>query len=111
VNDLERHLRYTLVAYVGSSRPSVSCQEVAEALVRRARIPHDAFSVHVYHPKDFLVVFASAEFRDRVAALSSLPHGHFTLFFRRWSQLAQAQRVTAPSSVHLVIEGIPAHTW
>jgi hypothetical protein len=106
VADLERRLRFSLVAYVGGSHPAVSCNEVKEALVWRARIPHDAFSVHKYKPEDFLVVFDSAEFRDRVAALPSIPHKHFTLFFRRWTRLAQAQKVTAGSLVHLAIEGI-----
>jgi hypothetical protein len=52
-------------------------------------------------------VFDSAEFRDRVAALLSLPHKHFTLFFRQWTRLAPAQKVTAGSLVHLAVEGIP----
>jgi hypothetical protein len=84
---------------------------VREVLVRRARIPHDAFSVHKYKPEDFLVMFDSAELRDRAAALPSLPHKHFTPFFRRWTRLAQAQKVSAGSLVHLAIEGIPPHTW
>jgi hypothetical protein len=111
VIDLERRLRFSMVAYVGGSRPAVSCQQVAEALIQRAQIPHDAFSVHSYRPEDFLIVFATAELRDRVAALPSLPHRHFTLFFRWWSRLAQARRIMAESRVHLVIEGVPPHTW
>jgi hypothetical protein len=50
-------------------------------MVRHARIPHDAFSVHKYKLEDFLIVFMTAKFRDRAAALPSLPHKHFTLFF------------------------------
>jgi hypothetical protein len=50
VIDLERRLRFSMVAYVGGSRPAVSCQLVAEALIQRAQIPHDAFSVHSYRP-------------------------------------------------------------
>jgi hypothetical protein len=36
VNDLERRLRFMLVASVGQNRPGVSCRQVEEALVRRA---------------------------------------------------------------------------
>jgi hypothetical protein len=64
VIDLERRLRFSMVAYIGGSRPAVSCQQVAEALIQRALIPHDAFSVHSYQPEDFLIVFATAELRD-----------------------------------------------
>jgi hypothetical protein len=74
-------MRFTLVAYMGGSRPMVYSQEVAEAMVRHARIPHDAFSVHKYKLEDFLIVFTTAEFRDRAAVLPSLSHKHFTLFF------------------------------
>jgi hypothetical protein len=109
--DLEHRLRYALVVYVGGSRPAVSCQQVADALVSRVHISREEFSVHRYLPEDFLVVFASAEARDSVAALPSVAHGHFSLFFRRWNRLAQAQRVAAQSKVHLFIEGIPPHAW
>jgi hypothetical protein len=84
---------------------------VDEALVRRANIPYDAFSVHKYMPEDFLLVFGTAELRDRVAALPSLACGQSALFFRRWTRLAQVQRVTAGSRVHIAIEGILPHTW
>jgi hypothetical protein len=89
----------------------VSCQKVEDALVRRAGIPRDAFSVHSYMPEDFLVVFASEQFRDQVASRPSLLTENFSLFFRRWTRLATAQRVVAQSKVHLAIEGIPPHAW
>jgi hypothetical protein len=95
INDLEHRLRFASVAYVGGSRPAVSCQQVADALVSRAHIPREAFSVHRYMPEDFLVVFASAKARDRVVALPSIAHGHFALFFLRWNRLAQDQEVAA----------------
>jgi uncharacterized membrane protein YgcG len=111
VDDLERRLQFALVAYVGGSRPAVSCQQVADALAQRVGIPREAFSVHKYHPEDFLIVFASGELRDRVTARPSLPYGHFTLFFRRWTRLAAARCVKAPVKVRLAIEGIPPHAW
>jgi hypothetical protein len=50
VNDLEHRLRFAMVAYVGGSRPAVSCQLVADALVSRVHIPREAFSMHRYLP-------------------------------------------------------------
>jgi hypothetical protein len=84
---------------------------VADALVSHVHISREAFSVHRYLPEDFLVVFASTEVKDRVAALPSVVHVHFSLFFRHWNRLAQAQKVAAQSKVHLFIEGIPSHAW
>jgi hypothetical protein len=74
-------------------------------------IPGNAFTVHKFLPEDFLIVFATEQFRDRVATLPSLVYGHFSLFFCRWTRLAQARRVPAASRVHLGIEGIPPHAW
>jgi hypothetical protein len=107
IDDLERRLRFAMVAYVGGSRPMVSCHQVAEVLVRRAGIPRDAFSIHSYKPEDFLVVFSSEELWDRIASRPSLADRNFTLFFRRWTRLAAAQRVVVQSKVHLAIEGTP----
>jgi hypothetical protein len=73
--------------------------------VQRAGIPREGFSVHSFQPEGFLVVFASAAFQDQVATRPSLPFRHFTLFFRRWTRLASAQRVLVESKVHLAIRG------
>jgi hypothetical protein len=100
-----------MVAYIGGSRPAVSCEQVADALVRRGGIPREAFFVHSFKPEDFLVVFAMEEFRSRIASRPSLVAEQFTLFFRHWTRLASAERVVAQSKVHLTIEGIPPHTW
>jgi uncharacterized membrane protein YgcG len=111
VEDLERRLRFSMVAYVRGGSPQVSCQQVADAIAGALDISFDRFSVHSFKPEDFLVVFALGEHMDRVAALPFLPVGDCSLFFRRWNRLAQAERVVAESRVHLAIEGIPPHAW
>ncbi|KAK1570078.1 hypothetical protein QYE76_056718 [Lolium multiflorum] len=58
--DLERRLRFAMVASVGGRRPAVSAEQVAAALRWRG-IPATAFSVHAHAPEDFLVVLESAE--------------------------------------------------
>jgi hypothetical protein len=87
MNDLEQRLRLAMVAYVRGSRPAVSVGQVQAAL-ESIGVPANAVSIHSYAPEDFLVVFATAEFRNRVAALPSIHHGGFSLFFRKWTRLA-----------------------
>jgi hypothetical protein len=110
MNDLEQRLRFAMVAYVGGCRPVVSLSQVQAALAS-VGVPESAVSVHSYAPEDFLVVFASAEFRNKVASLPCINHGGFSLFFRTWTRLAQARRVAMRKRVHLVIEGVPPHAW
>ncbi|KAK1631781.1 hypothetical protein QYE76_006096 [Lolium multiflorum] len=111
MDEMERQLQCSLVVYVGGSRPAVSCDQVADALVHGANIPWGAFTVHKFKPYDFIIVFASPEFKARVAAWASLPFAFFTLFFRQWTRLAQANRVVMCSKVVLEVEGIPPHVW
>ncbi|KAM0907365.1 hypothetical protein ACQ4PT_016157 [Festuca glaucescens] len=111
MDDLERRLQCSLVAYVGGSRPAVSCDQVAEALVQRVGVPRAAFTVHRFRPEDFLVVFTAPEVMERVSARQSVPYAFFTLYFWRWTRQALAQRVIMRTKVHLAIEGIPAHAW
>ncbi|SPT16967.1 unnamed protein product [Triticum aestivum] len=56
MEDLEQRLRLAVVAYVGGTRPPVSCREAAEGVSTALRIPLHRFSVHKFHPEDFLVV-------------------------------------------------------
>ncbi|KAK1695761.1 hypothetical protein QYE76_012458 [Lolium multiflorum] len=66
--DLERRLRFAMVASVGGRRPAVSAEQVSAALRWRG-MPAAAFSVHTHAPDDFLIVFESVELRRHVAAL------------------------------------------
>ena len=50
MEDLEQRMRLAVVAYVGGTRPAVSCQEAAEALSVELRIPRHRFSVHKFYP-------------------------------------------------------------
>jgi hypothetical protein len=107
--DLERRLRHAMVAYVGGSRPEMTCDQVSMAIAARMRVSVNQFSVHRYLPEDFLVVFAIAELRNRVAVLPYLEHGGFSLYFRQWTRQAQATRVVMRTWVYLVLEGVPPH--
>jgi hypothetical protein len=100
-----------MVACVAGGRPGVSCAQVQEALVRNVGLPTEGFSVHPFRPEDFLVVFASAELRDRVRARPSVVHAGTTLIFRKWTRQAQASFKTWRAKVDLVIEGVPPHAF
>jgi hypothetical protein len=68
-------------------------------------------SVHSYAPGDFLVVFASEELRNHVAALPPVLVAGAPLVFRPCNRQSQAALVTIGSRVSLVLEGITSHTW
>jgi hypothetical protein len=74
-------------------------------------IPSERFSVHLYQPEDFLIVFATAEFKNRVMTKPAVESQGFTLFFKPWTRFAQASRVNMRSHVQLVLEGVPVHAW
>ncbi|KAE8802867.1 hypothetical protein D1007_21405 [Hordeum vulgare] len=82
MDDLEQRLRLAVVAYVGGTRPGVSCREVAEAISVVLEILRHRFSVHKFQPEDFLVVFDAADLCNIALAAGSIKHGHFKLFVR-----------------------------
>ena len=108
---MERRLQSAVVAYIGGPRPAVSCVQAAEAISEKLRIPRHRFSVHKFHPEDFLVVFATPELRNTVLAQDSVEHEFFKLFFRPWLMQAQATSRLMRTQVDVMIEGIPAHAW
>lgn len=88
--DLERQLCFAMVAYVGGARRRLSPQRVHEILARRLDISADQVLVHPYRPKDFLVVFTSAELRNRVAACPAVEFQGDRLFFKPWNRQSKA---------------------
>jgi hypothetical protein len=77
IQDLERRLRFAMVACVGGGRSRVSCAQVQEALVQIVGLPKDGVSVHPYMPEDFLVVFASGGAAGQnLGSLFRRPRGH-----------------------------------
>ncbi|KAK1653228.1 hypothetical protein QYE76_071033 [Lolium multiflorum] len=110
MGDLERRLRFAMVASVGGRRPAVSSEQVAVALRWRG-VPAAVFSVHAHAPEDFLIVLESAELRRHVATLPSVLVAGAPLVLRPWNRQAQAKQVPLKSKVFLVLEGIPPHAW
>jgi hypothetical protein len=61
MQDLEQRLQFAMVAYVGGGRQLVSYDLVHDMLVHRLGLLREGFSVHLYCPEDFLIVFSTVE--------------------------------------------------
>ena len=72
MDDLERRLQLAVVMYVGGARPLVSCEDAAEAIAVQLGIPRFRFSVHKFHPEDFLVVFTQPAHHDNAVRRGTL---------------------------------------
>ena len=100
-----------MVAYMGGARRRLAPQRVLEVLAGKLDITEDQVSVHQYRPKDFLVVFASAAIRNRVAACPEVEFQGDRLLFRPWNRQSQAVHSIFGFKVWIVMEGIPSHAW
>ena len=87
----------------------MSCLDAAEAIAKELSIPRHCFLVHKYQPEDFLVVFSSAIWRNRILSAGSVYPGPFKLFVRPWLRQAQAVSRMMRTQVDLMIEGVPSH--
>ncbi|XBJ10864.1 hypothetical protein VPH35_015647 [Triticum aestivum] len=97
--------------YVGGARPPVSCEDAAEAIAAQLNIPRFRFSVHKFHPEDFLVVFAAHQLRNMALAVPSIEHQGVKLFIKPWLRQAQATSRLMRVQVDIMIEGVPSHAW
>lgn len=111
MDGMESRLRLAVVDCVRGARPHVSCTQAADAILTRLDIPRHAFSVHKFHPEDFLMVLSTPEFRNRVLSSPDLEGAGFKLFFKPWLRQAQANSRLMRVMVDLMIEGIPPHAW
>ncbi|SPT16587.1 unnamed protein product [Triticum aestivum] len=111
MEDLERRLQLAVVVYVGGARPPVSCEEATVMLAAQLDIPRHRFSVHKFFPEDFLVAFASHEFRNKALAQPVVLHQGVQLHIKPWLRRAQATARCMRVQADILIEGVPSHTW
>ncbi|KAI4977901.1 hypothetical protein ZWY2020_014455 [Hordeum vulgare] len=111
MEDLERRLQLAVVMYVGGVQPSMSCDDAVVAISRPLDSTRHRFSVHKYHPEDFLVVFAAHEFTNKALGVSCVEHDGFKLFIKPWLREAQAKSRIMRTQVDIMIEGVPPHAW
>ncbi|KAE8790829.1 hypothetical protein D1007_34823 [Hordeum vulgare] len=79
------------------------CSQVMDDMEARLRLAAVAY--------DFLIVFATPEFRNSATGASSVVHQGFKLFFRPWIRQAQAIARVMRVLVDIMIEGISSHAW
>uniref|UniRef100_A0A8I6XEH4 Uncharacterized protein n=1 Tax=Hordeum vulgare subsp. vulgare TaxID=112509 RepID=A0A8I6XEH4_HORVV len=72
-----------MVASITGMRPAVSADKVSELLHTSLALRPGDFSVHLHHPEDFLIVFASREIKDRLAGDHFISGPGFSLSLRR----------------------------
>ncbi|KAI4997878.1 hypothetical protein ZWY2020_053220 [Hordeum vulgare] len=111
LDDLERRLQLAVVAYVGGTRPPVSCEDATVMLAAQLDIPRYRFSVQKYFPEDFLVVFASHESRNRAPTRQVVVHQGIQLHIKPWPRQAQATARSMHVQADILIEGVPSHAW
>jgi hypothetical protein len=94
VEDAERALRWSLVAYVSGTRRAVSAESASAAVLARFPELEGHFIVHRFWPAEFLFVFDSRARKDVVAGASPVDGRSFALRFSPWNRLSQATRRT-----------------
>jgi hypothetical protein len=107
VDDSERALRWSLVAYVTGSRRSISNEAAADMLLERFPELQGHVSVHRFWPADFLLVFDSRARRDMVVEESPVDGRGFALRCSPWNRQLQATRHNFRYRAHMEITGIP----
>ena len=81
------------------------------AIAAQLGIPRFRFSVHKFHPEDFLVVFAAHQFRNLALAVPSIEHLGVKFFIKPWLRQAQATSRLMRVQVDIMIEGVPSQAW
>ncbi|KAG2569883.1 hypothetical protein PVAP13_7NG446101 [Panicum virgatum] len=100
-----------LTAIVVGTRPSFSPSAVHRFIVENYHVPADGFTIHRFHPEDFLLVFKEVVVLERVLHAPPLPVADMVLRFRRWRRLASADAESMKFRVLLEMRGIPSHVW
>jgi hypothetical protein len=104
-------LRRAMVATITSTRPAVTADAVSHLLCATFDLHPDEFSVHLHHPEDFLIIFASQHNRNRVSGDHFLSTTGFSLNLRPWCKLAHAGCDRLDQRVEVQLRGIPAQAW
>jgi len=57
IEEAKGFLRRAVVATITGTRPEVAVNAVSDALCALFNLVPDAFSIHLYHPEDFIIIF------------------------------------------------------
>jgi hypothetical protein len=99
------------MATITGTKPAVSVEDVADALYALFQLKEGDFSVHLHHPEDFLIIFATKQLKDHVNGDHFICRPTFVLSLRPWCKLAHANAGRFEHRVELELRGIPADAW
>jgi hypothetical protein len=111
MDEAEQVLRRAMVASVTGTRPAVSAAQVAHVLHASFNLRPGDFTVHLHHPEDFLIIFATQELKEWLSGDHFIGDTSFSLIVRPWCKLAHAGSARLEHRVELQLSGIPAQAW
>jgi hypothetical protein len=108
----EAELRRMLLVYAGGAHPTVQPQRVVELVARTFNMDQAAMTIATSAPEDFLLFLPSGASVNRVFNRGEPLHGPaFSLFFKRWTRLVQAEAAALSVQVDVKLQGVPAYAW
>ncbi|KAF8670485.1 hypothetical protein HU200_050501 [Digitaria exilis] len=112
MDNTEVDLQRALVVTIGGNRPSLVADRVLREVARSYNLAEGTIQVTPFAPEDFLLLLPDREVAERVYNGGRPFHDPgFTLLFKRWSRLAQADTAALPTFVEGELLGVPAHAW
>lgn len=100
-----------MVVTITGTRPAVSAAQLEKAICENLEFRKGELSVHLHHPKDFLLIFGCQALRDHVSGDHFLGGLNFTMSMRPWCKHAHAGSGARDYRVELELRGISAHAW
>jgi hypothetical protein len=97
---------------VGGTHNAVLPQQVLNVVATTFNVDPTSMVISLAALEDFLLRLPDGATIDRVFNGGSPMHGpSFSLFFKRWTGLAQEEATALPSFVEVELHGVPAHAW
>jgi hypothetical protein len=93
------------------TRPAVVVDTVFDILCASFDLEPNAFSIHLHHPEDFLIIFRSQHNKDRVSGDHFIGDLNVTLNLQPWCKLAHTNVDRLEHRVEIELRGIPAQSW
>jgi hypothetical protein len=100
-----------VTALVVGTRQSFALSSVRRFIQDNYGVTEDDFSIHRFHPEDFLLIFREAAFLEHVLQAPPLPVPDMVLHFRRWRRVSAVDAESMQFRVLVELRDIPSHAW
>jgi hypothetical protein len=112
IDRVEVKLWRTLLMTIGGNHPPIVPLQVVEVVATSFNIDASSMAIMAAAPEDFLLVLSDTRAMDWVFNHWMRLHGmSFSLFFKRWTRLNNADAAALPIAVDVEFCRIPAHAW